>query len=396
MTRKHKVSVVVEGKEVDRWLDYSIANDMLSAADDFSMTVGPITRELYELLTPDSAIEVYIDGTRVLTGFIGTRERRKSRGQGSLVTITGRDRGGRLIDESMPLKAGLRGLTLERVAELVAGQWFERVTFSNGVNRSAIRGRRAGKAAAWDEPSSAAQAAAKKANLAKYKTTPLGGLFEATRTPRKVEPGETRWDTLQRLLEPARFLAWSSADGRELVVGVPNYDQQPQFQFFIAADSQSARRGFTNVVDLSHVSSTEERYSDIVVLGASRGDSSTYGRAVARSARVTSPGFKHPKELIVQDDAVKNPADALARAHREMALRDKTAEVLQITVDGHSQRFNRASDEAIYAFDTVAEYLDEELDVGGRWYITAVTFLGSRDSQTTELTLVPVGTELSL
>jgi hypothetical protein len=80
-----------------------------------------------------------------------------------------------------------------------------------------------------------------------------------------------------------------------------------------------------------------------------------------------------------------------------MAQRDQTRTVLKVTVDGHGQRYNSSSREAIYAFDTIADVFDEELDEGARMYITAVEFAGSKGSgETTTLTMVPVGTELSL
>lgn len=397
--RDHEVTVRVDGQEVGDWVDYQITCDMLSPADSFSMTVAPASKALFDLLAPNKAVEVRIDGTVVLNGYIDERRRHASRSQGSTLQITGRDKGGRLIDESMPLATGLRQLTLRDLARKVAEPWFSEVVFNNGANRSAIRGRRAAKAAAWNEPTSAELAAEKKRNLSRYQGQDLGGLFETPKeAPKKVEPGQSRWDVLASVLEPARFLAWSTADGRQLVVGVPNYDQRPQFQFFLAASSTSERRGYTNVLTWDHVATVADRYSEVQVLGTSRGNESTYGSALDRDATVRDARWTGAiKCLVVQDDEIKNAADAKARAWRELALREMHADVITVMVDGHGQRYNAASAPALYAFDTVADLLDEETGVGGRWYVTSVEFSGSKDEgETTMLTLVPIHTELAL
>jgi prophage tail gpP-like protein len=420
MAARHQVVIEVEGEQLAEVLDYAIENDMLSPADDFSLSVGPVTKKLRNAVAPDRQVRVLLDGTAVLTGFIDQRQRRKSRSEGSLLRVTGRDKGGRLVDESMPLMT-FKGQSLESLAKEVAGPWFSEIRFSNAKNRALIRGPRPILASAWDEPETPAEVADKKQLLEKYgsrvrkdsngnlvvygKSDAPGGILEAGKAPRKVEPGETRWEVLRHFLEPARFLCWSTADGKALVLGVPNYQQTPQFQFFLPADQNSSRRQYSNVIDWDWVDSVADRYSEIEVMGAARGKKQSYGTELrSRTSAFDGPGpsgtgrdFKRRKKLIVADDDIKNPSDAKARANREMAQRDQTRTVLKVTVDGHGQRYNSSSREAIYAFDTIADVFDEELDEGARMYITAVEFAGSKGSgETTTLTMVPVGTELSL
>lgn len=415
----HAVSIEVGGVALTDFTEYSIENDMLSPADDFQLTVGPATREIFDALQPDAEVKVRIDGVLILTGRIDQRNRRKSRDVGSVITVNGRDKGGRLVDESMPL-ASFSGMSLQALLEKVAGPWFDEVIFSNARNRALVRGPRAVLARASADPETPEEVAALKAFMDRYGTRARSldgelvvygapraadGIFEASKAPKKVEPGETRWDVMMQFLEPARFLAWSTADGKALVIGGPNYKQDPQFQFFLPRDPQSLRRGFANVTDWDWTDSVADRYSEVIVMGASRGDGARYGSELNSMASAKDgPGadgvgrdFLIRKKLIVADDDVKNRADAQARANREIARRDQTRRVLKVQVDGHGQKYNAQSDPAIYAFDCVAEAYDEELDLGGRFLVVSVSFNGSKSSgQTTSLTLVPVGTELSL
>ena len=64
-------------------------------------------------------------------------------------------------------------------------------------------------------------------------------------------------------------MAWSTADGRELFIGLPNYEQEPQYYFFEAA-TNSDNRDSTNC-RISVRESIAERYSKITAVGASKG-----------------------------------------------------------------------------------------------------------------------------
>jgi prophage tail gpP-like protein len=379
--KAHSVSVQVNGYTIERWLRYVIRTDMLAPADDFDLEIGPVTQELYELVPPDSAIEVFIDGTKILTGFIDERRRVGGR-QGSTLQITGRDRGGRLVDESMPLTS-FSGMDLESLANVAIGLWFPEVTFSNAANRDLVRGRRGRKASPNSEPAI---------------------VFDRSKAPKKVEPGETRWQTLLNWLEPAKLLGWSTAAGDAFVIGLPNYDQEPQFAFFCPKKS-SKRASLGNVLDWEIVESVADRYSEITVTGTCRGDATNYSRNLLKNTGVAQNGtglhgtgadFEHSKQLILADDAVKSVSDADDRAEREMAVRDASAEVISVTLPGHGQRHKRTSEPTLYAFDTVCTFEDEEISLEGRYLIAAVEFRCGRDeAEVSTLTLVPEGTVLT-
>jgi prophage tail gpP-like protein len=377
---KHQIDIKAGGKVIERWQRYRITCDMLSPADDFELELSPYSTEAAELVPPDAEIQVSIDGTRILTGYVDERRRRVGR-DGTRLSISGRDKGGRLVDESMPLTT-FRGLqTLQSLAEAAIGPWFTEVGFSNADNRTRLRGKRAHVAAAYGEP-------------------PV--VFDRSKAPKKVEPGQSRWDVLASWLEPAQLLGWSTADGYSFVIGLPNYEQESQYAFRLPLTG-SGFRG--NVIEAELTESIAERYSRITVVGAMRGDSANYGRRVTKLRGVVSDGdgangiggsFAHRKTLILSDDEIKSAKDAEDRAIREMNLRNSGAEVITLNVPGHGQRYGPTTPATLYACDTIAEIKIDALDIDSKGLIVACDFIADKPGgEMTTLTLVPLNTILT-
>ncbi len=381
----HVVSIRANNRTIDRWEGYEITNDMLSPADNFSLTLRPGIRAVYDLVPLDSEIEVRIDEVPVLSAFIEDRESSAEKSSGQILTISGRDRTSRMLDESADLGVFGKGLDLLSLGNTLARPTFpDGATISNADNRNLVRGRRSGKADANTEPIFTKRSAA----------------------PKKVEPGETRWDVLQQFLEPANLLAWAQADGKKLVIGLPNYDQGTQYKFF-AAKAGSGRSRETNIKSYSVRESNANRFSTITVVGSSKGDSSNYGKNVTKHTASLRKGatedgtggnsdFLTRKQLIIQDDDIKNATDALNRASREFEVRDSERLIIDLVVNGHSQQRRRNDIAALFAFDTLADVEIEELGITGIFLITKVVFRRTKaDGETTAITLVPQFTVLT-
>lgn len=397
------VTIVIGGRVIDRVISYTVSNDMTAPADEFSVALAPVTRELYDLVRMDAEVKIYVDGTLVLSGYVDQPEAEFSKAGGSVLNVVGRDKGGRLVDESQPL-ATFKNRTLADIVKLCASPWFSEVRFSNAKNRGLVKGRRAPRVKSWADPRSEAEAlqlrdAQESGARIILDRSPRAGIFAASKAPKKVDPGAKRWDVISDLLKPARLFAWSTADGEALVVGVPNTKQAASYRF-AAMEPGGARASETNVTRLSVINSVAERYSEIVVLGAVRGDSSSYGRSVrSRIASAfdgpdvdgTGRDFIRRKKLIISDDDVKNRADAVDRATREMAVRDISRQMIEVEVPGHAQNG------ALYAFDTIADVEAEALGLRGRYVVTAVAFSGDKSSgPVTRISLLPEGVTLSL
>ena len=95
----HNVAIRVGTTVLEKWVNYSIELDMLEAADGFHLELGRPTRAIYNLCAPDAPVQVVLDDTVVVTGFIDDRAYNVDRGA-AVLRISGRDKTGRLVDES--------------------------------------------------------------------------------------------------------------------------------------------------------------------------------------------------------------------------------------------------------------------------------------------------------
>lgn len=344
-------------------MSYSVSNDMLATADSFSLNM-PLKKELWDMARPDAAVTLHIDGTRVLKGFVDARIVSLNKSGGG-ITVNGRDKGGRLVDESAPyVKFGGKGI--ENLAKSVVGTLFKNVTLKNTENRALITGLR-GEGVSRSEP----------AVLARRDVR------------HQTRPGETKAQVMNSILEQAELMAWSSADGESYFVGNPTQKQKPLWHWFVAAPN-SRRSNETNVLDVRYSEDFGESYSLIRVVGVGRGDRVNFGRNVTgRFGEATSDyEFSREKVLVLPDSDIDSAAEAKQRAEREMAERDTAASALEITVPGHGQNG------LIYAFDTVGRFEFETIGLAEDFYVTRVEFRGQREDAHTVVSLVPVGTDL--
>ncbi len=120
--------VEVNGTQFDKWTDYNIESDLLTAADGFSLTIpmpgdGPSRVAMRDVYKPGSSIKVYIvrNGVKALqlTGIVDQREVGGERGDGTKMTVTGRDLARHLVDSDADPLIGVTGTTI-RHTELVA------------------------------------------------------------------------------------------------------------------------------------------------------------------------------------------------------------------------------------------------------------------------------------
>ena len=418
----HRVGVVAGGALVPGWQSYSISVDILQPADAFSLSVQ-FTREAWKLLKTDKQVEVFIDDTRILTGLIGGRE--KVPGMGTELQISGRDKTGRLVDESAALFR-FGGLYIKELAEVIceigtANALFDRVVLVNTRNRSLLRSKRARKAKVSVEPIVNPIVGAFRAGAGLFGSTipEVGsdlsfrvdrppvidpGIFGGRSSPKRVQPGQSRWSVLEEFLREARLLAWSTADGRELFIGLPNYEQEAQYLFFEGASDDPRDRERTNC-SIRVIENVEEMYALYVACGAAKGTGASYGANVTKNVASTrdnpntSDGtginFERPKTLLISDDGIKSQRDAQERVEREALQRQAGHLEVEITTAGHGQIY-AGTTPTIYAVDTICHVIDQDTGINAPFYITAIDF--SRDDDGTKSTIraVPKGTLLTL
>jgi prophage tail gpP-like protein len=372
--RQHDVAVVIAGQQVTGWISYSITSSMVDPVDTFTMAM-PWSRAAWDLFLPDRPVKITIDGVVVLDGYLDDRNLPPD---DDTITITGRDRCGRLLQESAP-GIQYRGLNLTDLIGKLAEPWFAKVTLSNARNRRVLRGK-GRKAVAGNEP-------------VIIDRHPDGLL---------CEPGEMRWEVIERLLDQAQLLAWSAGDGDELVVGRPNYEQEPQWRWFRPRPGSS--RMAEGNVGIGAKDSTADRYSRIVVVGAGRGTTSNYGPSLAsrygeaKDNPATPDGeglaFFAPKRLVMQM-SVSSVAEARALAAREMRRRVYAGALVPVLAPAHGQLVG-GSRPTLFCPDTLGQLECERTGRRGSYLVVSCRYESDRaGGERTMLEVVPKGTELS-
>lgn len=367
------ISIVVAGVTITGWTSYTVTSSLVEPVATFDL-VMPFDREAWRRVAREVRCQVRLGDVPVLTGLVGTADCP----DGETISINGRNLVGRLVQESAP-GVQFTGLSLAQQTAKLAAPWFERVTLSNARNRRILRGK-GRQVLAGDEP---------------LRIDPRpGGLV--------VDPGQMRLAAIEGLARQAQCLVWSSGDGKELIVGRPNHQQEPQWRLFRPAPG-SSRTAEATVLSLGVKLSTEERYSRVIVTGAGRGTTANYGAAVASryGEALDGPGpegtggdFVEPKRLVLQQD-VRSQAEAVQSARLELARRAARAIVLTAKMPGHGQLCGGAIP-TTFCPDTIAWVEDEVTGVRGSFLVVGCTYASSRqEGETTTLELVRRGAELA-
>lgn len=375
----HVITVVVEGVQIGGWSMYHIDSSLITPADTFEMH-RPFSPDFWRLLRRDADIRVQIDGVTILRGFIDKRVRNTRSG---MIEISGRDRGGRLVDESAPQidYSGMR--TIDAVSKL-ASPWFSSVTLSDARNRTLRRGR-GKRVAGGAEP---------------FVTINI-------RTPRHgvVHPGMSRWQVIHEIASRENLCAWSSADGEELFIGKPNMTQPPQYLFLHG----KANSGATNTCTEMVITEDDgDRFSLIMVAGSGGQSDTNYGENVTDNRGVvfdnpfnkldgTGRDFIHPKRLFMPERDFHTFADAQRVAENEQSRRDYRRHVIRVDCQQHGQFLGQ--EPTLFAPNCVARVIDEEQEpqLNDLYLIVSCSYNSTHDQgETTSMQLVPITTTLLL
>lgn len=370
---RHRVTLLVGGTEISGWESYDVSVS-LTEPGTFTLRM-PFDREAWDLCKPDREVRVLIDGVAILTGFIDDCDAPED---GDTLDVVGRDKIGRLVQESAP-GINFGGLAVRELIAKLASPWFASVTLSNARNRNVIRGRGRKARASGDD--------------LKVNTRQVGT---------QTEPGQTRWSIIEQLLEQSSYLAWSSGDGEELIVGQPNYSQVPQYTFFKPAPGTKRAREST-VLGMGIRRSVGDRYSRVLVVGSGHGTDANYGAAVAgrwgeaKNNPATFEGegldFIYPKRLVVVR-SLSSTAEAKELAEREMARRDAQGSLVTVRAPGHGQ-VAAGLRPTLFAPDTLANVEDERTGTKGTYVVVSCTYRSSRDGgEETQMQLAKKGSEL--
>lgn len=348
MTRS-EVRVTVGGRELVDWESYDVTTSLRDPSASCALTAGhhPDRQAIAAL---GARVQVTIDRRPVFTGYVTSRARR-----GHRLEIGCHDVAWPLLRDA----ADLGRLTEDTLSSFAARLASLPVAFSNAANRDLYRrkGRRAG---------------------------PEPPVFDSRDDPVRVPPGSTRWQALAEVLRRAGVLAWARADGRALVVAKPNFGQEPRYELIVDPAGRST------ALDVSVTESIESGFRRVTCVGSSRvprRSPTAYGTSLRRGATVTDEAYPLDVGTVVVEE-VRSLDDA-----RELAqafLDDERSNQVTVTVSapGH------AAGGRLYAPDTTAVVEDRRNGYRATLYVVSTSYRGDRASETTELELVPLGTQL--
>lgn len=372
---KHTVTISVNGYRIPGWTSYEITSSILEPVDSFSLT-RPFDPDIFEICDTDTEITVEIDGVPIVTGPIDTCEDEHTR-EGSTMTIVGRDWCGRLVQESAPT-ISYDGLDFVEVVKRLAYPWYDAVELSDARNRTVRLGKKGRKAAAAGEAL----------------------VLKVRKKTWQVEPGQTRWQIMNKLASEAGYMIWSAVDGKSLIIGQPNYKQEVQF---LITKGRAGSSTPTTSNRLHIVKSTADRFSLVMALGSGRGDAANYGASTAtrRDVVLDGPGaqgvgrdFLQPKRLILAERTLANIAEARQHALNEKNRRDFDRLKISATMPGHGQNLSPGRGVPLFAPNTIARVVNEERSprFDERCLIYSCKYSGDRGKESTDIEAVPSGT----
>lgn len=325
-TPNNTVTLMINGKTHGQWTNYDIVSDLLTPADDFSVTLGRSVDAVPTAVKEGDKVEVRVGGDTVLSGRIDRVHTTTEKGNKTL-TIQGRDDAGILLDCSAPLF---------NAQDMDLNQIIEKIVKPLGLSKIRID--------------------AAKTN----KTHKV-----------QIEPGSRAWDALTQYAEANGVWPWMEPDGT-LVVGGPDYTAAPVAGLILRVSGDN-----NNIKRLEVNRDMAARYSEVTVLAQSHSGKHNI-KATAKDESV-----KLHRPLIVTEPDIDSQAQAERKAKKRLA--DSRLEGLTITavVQGH-----RTDDGTLWQPGQRINVLSEPDGIDSVYFLMARTFVGGRDQGTeTVLTL---------
>jgi prophage tail gpP-like protein len=334
--------LLVGGHVHDEWESYRIDSDLLSPADDWSMTVSAAAgQNLPDFVFEGAPISLRLGDDELLSGLIDSIDESVDKHSVS-AELYGRDRASLLLDCSAPMLS-LQLATLEQIV-------------GKAVQPLGIK-------------------------KVEYRAKPA-----APRQKVHTEPGQNVWEWLQAACEANQVWPWMAADGT-LVIGRPDYTTPPVADLILRRDGAG-----NNVLRLQRTRSLHQSYSQITVLGQSAGEGEVGHHNIKGTATDDTVPLYRP--LTVVDGNCESTELAVHRATKLMADSKMQREQLVASVEGHRVT-TTAGPGKPWAPGMRVNVLSEPHGIAAVYFIIRRTFTRSRAAGAgTELHLIPDGTWL--
>ena len=101
----NELALTIAGKQHHDWKSYEVDSDLLIAADAWQFDISPTSLVLPEFINIGADVRLTLDGKRILTGVIDDVTESIAKNQ-HIISLSGRDLAGQLLDCSVPLFDG--------------------------------------------------------------------------------------------------------------------------------------------------------------------------------------------------------------------------------------------------------------------------------------------------
>ena len=397
------------GLKLKAWTEYSFNSHFETPTDGWHFTVGDddIPPEIDDAIYVGQKVGLFVNGLLLGTGWIDSVERSATRGGGVSWRIEGKDVLGPVVASHVdPRKQFKKDVTLEDLIQEVFQDFgFEAFTFDGAANQAAKVGKP-------PKPTKKGKSRRGKAKLDQLRPQQHEGAYAFA----------------ERIANHSGLHIWASADGEQIIVDEPDYDQEPLIDLVRTATSGNILEGTVKV-------SIDEQPSIIIADGTSGGTEFGHSkiraycvnpflgvsaegvnnaavlallaqypdaRQVVLTARTQNAyrGFQKPtnkwqglpnRPLFLHSESATTIEELEAYVRREMALRLRKAVAVNYTVEGHGQ-FYQGGAFVPYDVNTIVRVKDTVGRINGPMWVISRTFERSRGSgSTTKLELIVPG-----
>jgi prophage tail gpP-like protein len=421
------LGIPATGLLIDTWKSYHFNDHFLTPTDGWSMTLGDeiISDQLLTQLIPGAIVQFTINGHIQSTGYIDSVTVDSSRAGGLDVVVEGRDVISRAYDVNIDPRLQFKAnYTLVELLVSALGpfsppgvSWANEGAYliDNTDNKNIISGAVRG-------PITRPKVVQSFGDRSLIPTNPTGGPNTALKGRRlqdvrlhqtKPWPNEGALAFSARVCQRQGLWIWATSDGTKLVVGQPNFDEEPRFTLThrLGANSKG-----NNILHSSVKRDSSEQPSVIVATGF--GSGGEYDRAKLKAmminpiaaydkngnlqpdvqafvnnhtdakliaSQVTPPSTArftslNARPMFLHDDESKTAAELENFIRREMALKMHKAFWAKYTVEGHTNGGNP------WCVDAGVSVDDDVSNVHGNLWILSRSFMKARGAGTvTEL-----------
>ena len=328
---KERVQLRVNGTGHEGWKEVRVTAGIERQARDFSLEVtdrwpgSSVARRL----APGDLCEVWLGNDKVLTGYVDATPISYDGGQVT-VGVNGRSRTADLVDCSAVHSPGQwRGVSVELIARALA------------------------------EP---------------YNIKVLAAVATGTVHEHQIDPGESVFESIDRLLTQKALLATDDADGNQVLTRAGLLQADTALEVGVNVLSASAGLDF------------KDRYSEYRCRGQRAGTDQDYGVAVAgQLAKVADPGIRRRRILDLRADGQGDLAAYRERVRWEAACRAGKSYQTTYVVQGWRQRSGQ-----LWLPNMRVQVRDPIIGFDMEMLIAEVEYLQGETGTTATLTVAPV------